>query len=515
MKRIVMLVVLDGWGMGAPDASNPIHAADPQTFRFIESNFPAGTLQASGITVGLPWEEEGNSEVGHLTLGAGKILYQHYPRISIAVRNGTFFNLPRLKAAFAHAQKTGGTVHLAGLLTDGNVHASYEHLEALVEMAKREKCAALVLHLFTDGRDSDPHSAATLIAKAKDLLKQKGIGTIGSFVGRYYAMDRDRHWERTAEAYKMLAQRGGVVRPVEESIQKVYGRELNDEYVEPTVPGGPASVKDGDALVFFNFREDRMKQLSEAFLNPRFDKFKTEPFKNLFIATLTQYHKEIGGYEVFNRETVNMPLGRVLSENGKTQLRIAETEKYAHVTYFFNGLREEPFPNEYRILIPSQTVSRHDERPEMMASAITDRAIAALQEGTGDFILANYANSDMVAHTGNFDATVKAVKVVDAEMARLLRVALDGDHIVIITSDHGNAERLVDLQTGEQETRHNPSPVPFYLIAREFGQAGRHEGYYRLPPLGILSDVAPTILELMNIPKPDEMTGESLLPELR
>lgn len=515
MKRIVMLVVLDGWGMGAPDSSNPIHVADPQTFRFIESNFPAGTLQASGITVGLPWEEEGNSEVGHLTLGAGKILYQHYPRISIAVRNGSFFNLPRLKAAFAHVKKTGGTMHFAGLLTEGNVHASYEHLEALVEMAKREQCASLVLHLFTDGRDSDPRSAAVLINKVKGLLAQKGVGKIGSYVGRYYAMDRDRHWERTAEAYKMLAQGAGIVRPIEESIQKVYGRELNDEYIEPTVPDGPVSIKDGDALVFFNFREDRMKQISEAFLNPKFDKFKTESFKNLFIATLTQYNKEIGGYEVFNRETVNMPLGRVLSEHGKSQLRIAETEKYAHVTYFFNGLREEPFPNEYRVLIPSQTVSRHDERPEMMASAITDRAIAALQEGTGDFILANYANSDMVAHTGNFDATVKAVKVVDAEMARLLRVALDGNHIVIITSDHGNAERLLDLQTGEQETRHNPSPVPFYLIAREFGQAGRHEGYYRLPPLGILSDVAPTILELMQIPKPDEMTGESLVGALR
>ena len=515
MKRVCLLVVLDGWGTGAPDSSNPIHVADLQTFKFMETNFPAGTLQASGITVGLPWEEEGNSEVGHLTLGAGKILYQHYPRISLAIRNGTFFGLPRLKAAFVHAKKTGGSVHLAGLLTEGNVHASFEHLEALVEMAKREACASLVLHLFTDGRDSDPRSAAVLLQKAQDLLKQKGVGSVGSIIGRYYAMDRDRHWERTAEAYKVLAQGGGVVRPLEESLQKVYGRDLNDEYVEGTVPNGPTSIKDGDTLIFFNFREDRMKQLSEAFLNPSFDKFKTEHFNNLFIATITQYHKEIEGYEAFNRETVERPLGRVLSEHGKTQLRIAETEKYAHVTYFFNGLREEPFPNEYRILIPSQTVSRHDERPEMMASAITDRIISALQEGTSDFILANYANSDMVAHTGNFDATIQAVKVVDAELSRLLRVALDGNHIVLITSDHGNAERLVDLQTGEQETRHNPSPVPLYLVAREFAQANRHEGYYRLPPLGILSDVAPTVLELMNIPKPDEMTGESLVDALR
>lgn len=510
-----MLVVLDGWGVGAPDSSNPIHVADPQTFKFIETNFPAGTLQASGITVGLPWEEEGNSEVGHLTLGAGKILYQHYPRISLAIRDGSFFKFPRLKEAFAHAKKTGGKVHFAGLLTTGNVHASFEHLEALVEMAKRETCTSLVLHIFTDGRDSDPHSANALLQKTKELLTQKGVGTIGSVVGRYYAMDRDRHWERTAEAYKLMAQDGGAVRPIEESIKKVYGRDLNDEYIEPTAPNGPVSIKDGDSLIFFNFREDRMKQISEAFLNPKFDKFKTESFKDLFIATLTQYHKEIGGYEVFSRETVETPLGRVLSEDGKAQLRIAETEKYAHVTYFFNGLREEPFPNEYRILIPSQTVSRHDERPEMMASSITDRAIAAIQEGTVDFILVNYANSDMVAHTGNFDATVKAVKVIDAELARLLRVTLDGNHIVLITSDHGNAELLLDLQTGEQETRHNASPVPLYLVAREFAQAGRHEGYYRLPPLGILSDVAPTILELMNIQKPDEMTGASLVDALR
>ncbi|MEK7465741.1 MAG: 2,3-bisphosphoglycerate-independent phosphoglycerate mutase [Patescibacteria group bacterium] len=515
MKRTCVLVVLDGWGIGEPDASNPIHVADLPTIKFIETNFPAGTLQASGITVGLPWEEEGNSEVGHLTLGAGKILYQYYPRISLAVRNKNFFTLPRLKQVFAHAKKTGGSVHLAGLLTTGNVHAAWEHLDALLEMAKRETCASLFLHIFTDGRDSDPHSAKRLIEKLEETAKAKGVGKIASVVGRYYAMDRDRHFERTKEAYELLVRGKGFVRPIEESIQKVYSKDLNDEYIEPTAPNGPMPVKNGDALLFFNFREDRMRQLSEPFLNPKFSQFPIEQFKDLFIATMTEYHKEIPGYEVFDREMVNEPLGKTLADAEKTQLRIAETEKYAHVTYFFNGLREEPFPNEYRILIPSQSVSRHDERPEMMATAITDRAISTLQEGSTDFILVNYANADMVAHTGNFDATLKAVRVVDAELSRLLRVALDGGHSVIITADHGNAERLLDVHTGEQETRHNVSPVPFYLVARDYAQPNRHEGYYRLPPLGILSDVAPTVLALMGIPKPAEMTGESLLEQLR
>lgn len=513
MKHTTVLAILDGWGVGSPDESNPIHAAGPQTIRFLESRYPAGALQASGITVGLPWEEEGNSEVGHLTLGAGRVIYQHFPRISLAIQSGEFFKNEALRSAFAHARKHNSAVHLIGLLTAGNVHASLPHLDALVEMAKRESCPALFLQLITDGRDSPPESAGGLIGTLQQKLAAANMGEVVSVVGRYYAMNRDGHWDRTKEAYQLFTE-GGTARSLGEALTRAYRKNLNDEFIEPTIIGTPRPIRDGDAIIFFNFREDSMRQLTQAFVDPNFNRFPKKPLKDLAVVTMTNYHDSFRVPAAFPRESVEWPLGRVLADAGKMQLRIAETQKYAHVTYFMNGLRDEPFMNEYRVLIPSLETPHPEERPEMMARAITDRVVAALTEGVYDLIIMNYANPDIIAHTGNYDATVEAIRIVDGELGRLVQTVLAGDHAMLITSDHGNAESVLNLGTGERETRHNANPVPCYLVGNAFALSESPHFPGRLPVVGLLADVAPTVLELMNIPKPSAMTGESLLREL-
>ncbi len=514
MRRTYVLAILDGWGIGEANESNPIYVAEPKTIKYIEENFPVGALQASGIAVGLPWNEEGNSEVGNLTIGAGKTLYQHFPRISLAVRDGSFFENKSLVGAFSHAAKNNSAVHLIGLLTEGNVHASFEHVKALIELAKKENCKKLYLQLFTDGKDGPPHSASNLVKKLGEEIKKSGIGEIVSLSGRYFAMDRDNHWERTEKAYRALTEfRGGKIPVVEEFFKKSYEGNLNDEFIEPTPVNESHPVQSNDALIFFNFREDSMRQIVEPFLNSAFEKFPAKKFEDLFVATMTAYSEKFGAKVAFPPEKVGVPLGKTLADNNKIQLRLAETEKYAHVTYFFNGLKESPYPSEYRVLIPSRSTARHDENPEMMAQAITDRVLAALNEGGFDFIVVNYANPDIIAHTGNLEATVKAIKAVDKEIERLMKATLENNHILLITADHGNAEKLINPESGEPETKHNPSPVPIYLVGNEFKRI-RKSSVGRLKIIGLLSDVAPTILDLMKIPKPKEMTGESLLGQL-
>ena len=514
MKKTVILAILDGWGLGPLDESNPIYRAEPAAINFIQTHFPSGALQASGIAVGLPWEEEGNSEVGHLTIGAGKILYQHFPRISLAIKDGSFFKNSVLLSAIAHAKKNNSAVHLLGLLTEANIHASVRHLEALIKMLRREKCPKFYLHLFADGRDSGPQSVLKILNRLSDDLGFDARSVLVSLSGRYYAMDRDKHWERTEKTYQVLTGMNPAKFSLEEAVKKTYTRNLNDEYIEPSVVGEPHFIGDNDAVICFNFREDRMRQLAGAFVNPEFKNFPVKKLNNLFLATFTGYDSKFNAPVVFPEEATENSLGRVLADRDKRQLRIAETEKYAHITYFFNGHKEKPFPNEFRILVPSENAVRYENYPEMKASAITDRVLAALGEGTFDFILVNYANADMVAHTGNYEATLKAVKAVDKEISRLMEDILGQEHILIITSDHGNAEVLLDLKTGEPETKHNPSPVPFYLVGKQFRKPIDGNPLAALPVMGILSDVAPTILELMNIPKPSEMTGQSLLPQL-
>ncbi|NCQ02890.1 2,3-bisphosphoglycerate-independent phosphoglycerate mutase, partial [Candidatus Wolfebacteria bacterium] len=412
--------------------------------------------------------------------------------------------------AFEHAKKYNSAVNLIGLLSEGNVHASFEHLVALVEFAKKENISKLNLHLFTDGRDSSPNSALELLAR---LPKE---GKLASLSGRFYGMDREGHWERTQKAYSVLVGEGPITDNIENHIKKTYERKFSDEFVEPIRISAEGSIKDNDALIFFNFREDRIRQIASAFINPQFKNFPTKSLNNLYIATMTQYDDEFKVPVAFPPEKIETCLGKVLSDKGKTQLRIAETQKYPHITYFFNGMREEPFKNEYRILIPSRSIIRQDEHPEMMANEVTTRAIESISEGVFDFILINYANSDIIAHTGNYEACLRVVRIIDEQIDKLIKATLECNAILIITSDHGNIEKLFNPLTGLPETQHDPSPVPVYLVAKEFMRS-RTEAEIRRSEkenTGILADVAPTILELMAISKPKEMTGQSLLKAL-
>lgn len=510
MARTVVLIVLDGWGLGREDESNPVHMVRPQTFEWLAQNYPLTSLQASGISVGLPWGEVGNSEVGHLTLGAGKVIYQYFPRISIAIQDGSFFTKEALKAAFAHAKKNGSAVNLLGLLSKGNVHASVEHLEALLKMAN-DAGVPVKLHLFADGKDMAPHTLEDMLK----LVPHEGLSTI---TGRYYAMDREGNWNLTQEAYQALTAGGGADASANfTDILKVhYERGMNEEFLPALRFGGTEKdIKDGDAIIFFNYREDSIRQLASVFIDPAFDKFPRAEFKDLFVATMTRYKEEWTAPVAFPPEEVKLPLGKIISDAGLTQLRIAETYKYAHVTYFFNGYEEPPFKNEYRVVIPSEALPHPDEHPQMMAPAITDRLIEAIQGRGFSFILVNYANADAIAHTGNYQAAEEAVRTLDRELARVFQVATGPDIVVMVTADHGNVEEMLDPMTGRVETQHDPSPVPFYLVGEEFkGRKFMNQHALRNETLGILSDVAPTILEIMKLPKPDEMTGESLLKDL-
>lgn len=504
-KRTLIMAVLDGWGIGRKDFSNPIYTAEPRNINYIRHHYPAGTLQASGIAVGLPWGEEGNSEVGHLTMGAGKVFYQHYPRISLAVCDGRFFKNKVLLDAVSHIKETGGNLNLVGLLTEGNIHASMEHLQALIKLADDEGLnrERLNLHLFTDGRDSAFQSAVSLIQKLNNAK-------VASISGRFYAMDRERP-DRVQTAYDVLVgkTKQALYSSAAEALQAFYKRGYTDEYIEPLLLDPSGAIKGGDSVIFFNFREDRMRQLV--------GHFSEASSQNIYICTFTKYSEKIKLPVAFPTDEVTNPLGKVLAENNLTQLRIAETEKYAHVTFFFNGLYEPPFKNEFRVLIPSRDVSSHDKFPEMRAEEITERATAAVNEKVYDFILINYANGDMVAHTGNYDACVKAVNVVDEQLGRLMKVVLNANGILLITSDHGNVERMLNPRTGLTETKHDPSPVPIYIVAKEYERVKDDFDVNKIERenIGVLSDVAPTVLALMDIPKPKEMTGISLLSLMR
>lgn len=509
MYKSVILVVLDGWGIGRHDESNPIHVVNPETFKWLEENFPVTSLQASGISVGLPWGEVGNSEVGHMTLGAGKVLYQYYPKITMAIRDKSFFVNPALKAAFKHARDNNSAVNLVGLLSKGNVHASLEHLQALLKMAEAESVSNINLHLFADGKDSPPK---TIYGFLKELPKEK----LATLTGRYYAMDRNQNWRLTETAYENLTgESGTIVSDPAPVIESMYKRELTEEYLPALRFGDGKVIKDNGTIIFFNYREDSIRQLAESFILPDFNKFKTKKFQNLHIATMTQYEEKLSVPVAFKADVVEFPLGQILSEEGKNQLRLAETYKYAHVTYFFNGLREPPFPGEYRTLIPSISTSKIEEHPEMMAPAITDRLLEAAQSKSFNFVLVNYANADTLGHTSNYDAGLEAVRVINKEIGRLLKVAVNPETAVIITSDHGNLEQMLNPATGLPESQHDPSLVPFYLVAPEFrGRKFMNWNNFELETLGSLADVAPTILGLLGIAQPAAMSGHSLLDAL-
>ena len=509
VRKTVVLVVLDGWGIGRKDDSNPIHIAELPTYRWVSENYPLTSLQASGISVGLPWGEIGNSEVGHLTLGAGKVLYQHYPRIMIAIRDGSFFENGALKNAFAHARKNNTSLNLVGLLSKANVHAAFEHLTALLKMAERESFDRIKLHLFADGKDSPPRSFEEIIME----LPWEKIATL---IGRFYAMDREENWQFTKRTYEaMTATNYPVTADVKGVLENTYTREGSEAYLPPLRLRPDAAIAENDAVIFFNYREDSVRQIAESFIRADFNKFPRVRVPNLYVATMTQYKKDFAVPVAFPPETIEMPLGYVVSAAGRTQLRLAETYKYAHVTYFFNGMREPSYKNEFRALIPSLQTPHPEREPKLRATAITDRLVSALNEQAFDFILVNYANPDTIGHTGNYDAGLAAAKVIDEELARIIKAIEGQDTVVVITADHGNLEEMLDATTGRTESQHDPNPVPFHLIGKEFkGRKFINSERLSLETNGVLSDVAPTILEILELPKPEEMNGRSLLQDL-
>jgi 2,3-bisphosphoglycerate-independent phosphoglycerate mutase len=535
----VVLIVLDGWGIAPPGPGNAIALAKTPSFDRFWTVYPHTQLGASGETVGLPPSEDGNSETGHLNIGAGNIIYQDLPRINMAIAEGAFFKIPAFLLAAEHAKNNQSSLHLLGLISDAGVHSSLAHLFALLRFAKDQGVPKVLLHLFTDGRDSPPTSSLTYINSIKKKTEEIGIGKISSLVGRYFAMDRDLRWERTEKAYNLLTLgQGKKATSVEEVINQSYDAGKTDEFIEPVVflneNGQPHGlISDNDAVIFYNFRVDRPRQLTKAFILPNFERLKVkaafDPYaekyglhqfetpegtttfkrqkvlKNLFFVTMTQYEKELPSEVAFEPILVKMPLGRVLSENGARQLHIAETEKFPHVTYFFNGGREKRFPGEDQFRIPSPKVATYDQKPEMASYEVTEELLKKIRSRMYKFIIINLANPDMVAHTGSLKATIKACEVADECLDKIVRANLSLGGATIITADHGNAEEMLNLKTGEIDTEHSTNPVPFIIVSQEFDRGGR-----TLPP-GILADVAPTILELMGIPVSSSMSGRNLL----
>lgn len=511
------MVILDGWGEGKQTSGNPFTAAKLPTIEHFANTYPKTLLQASGVAVGLPWGEAGNSEIGHMTIGAGRVIFHYLPRIIFAIRDGSFFKNPAFLQVTGHVKTHQSRLHLLGLLSSGTVHSYIDHLTALLELAKREGLSEVLLHLFTDGRDSPPKEAATFLENLLERLAALGTGKLASLAGRFYAMDRDRHWNRIKDAYEcfVFAKGERTADPVG-MLREWYRQGETDEFVKPTVlldaAGNPLPrIGSGDGLIFFNFREDSMRELVEAFTIPAFLPIRPDPIPNLAIATMTRYEPNIPVAVGFEREEVSNPLGEVVARAGKRQLRIAESEKYAHVTYFFNGGKEAALAGEEREIIPSGSTPHFDEHPEMGAGDLAERVSKHIEKDEFDFYVLNFANADMVGHTGNFSATARALEAIDAALGKLEKTVLSKDGVMLITADHGNAEEKMDPISGEARTEHTMNPVPLWLIGREFQNK-------KFPPesepSGVLSDVAPTLLSLMDLAIPAEMTGKSFLPLL-
>lgn len=519
LEKKVVLVILDGWGVTEPSQGNAISLAKTPFFSKATSSYFATTLQASGLFVGLPWGECGNSEVGHLNLGAGKIIYQTLPLIDKAIVDGVFFKNEKLLKAIDHAKKNNSKLHLFGLVSSGGVHSSIEHLFALLKICQQKKFKNVFIHAILDGRDSPRDSALTFIKQLEQKIKELGVGKIASLSGRYYTMDRDNHWERIEKAYQAMVEGiGASASNVEEAISESYKKNIFDEEFEPTIikeKNKPiALVENNDAVIFFNFRADRARQISEAFISPEIEKFnRPKKIENLFFVGMTEYEQGLPTEVAFSPDRSENPIANIISGQGLKQMHIAETEKYAHVTYFFNGGKEKPNQNEDWVLIPSPRISSYDKKPEMSAKEITEKVVLAINSEQYNFIVINFANADMVGHTGNIEATIKAVEFLDQMLLQIVEAALKKNNAVIITADHGNAEDLLKLKTGEIDKEHSSNPVPFILIGQEWEQTENQENLdlSLVQPVGVLADVAPTILKIMGIPQPKEMNGNSLI----
>ena len=519
----VILLIIDGFGIAPVGLGNAVAESNMPVFHRLISRYPAMTVQANGPAVGLSWGEMGNSEVGHLTIGAGRIFYQSLPRINLSIESGEFFEQPVFKKAVEHARSHNGTLHLMGIVSPGNVHASQEHLHALLDFCQREKYDKVAVHAFLDGRDAIFNSGASFIAELEAKIAQVGVGKIATLSGRYYAMDRDNRWDRIQLAYDAMVNGAGPTAfSASDAIQASYAKEVYDEQFVPTVitdkKGKPVSkIASGDAVIFFNFRPDRARELTKAFALPAFDKFPREPLKDLFFATFTEYEKDLPVEVVYPPQLIDQCLAKVISDAGLTQLHIAETEKYAHVSFFLNGMREEEFPGETRAIIPSPRVSSYDKQPEMSVFQIAERVVKETMAGTYDFIVINFANPDMVGHTGNEEATVKACEAVDKALGQIVDAVLAVGGALVMTADHGNAEEVKNLITGAMDKEHSTNPVPFLVVSKDLegvkapGGDIETEDLSMVMPIGMLADTAPTVLKLLGVAQPPEMTGSPLI----
>lgn len=524
--RPLVILILDGWGVSFVEEGNAIMAAATPTMDMFARHFPSAALSAASIEVGLPWGEVGNSETGHSNIGAGQVQYQALPRIDKAIADRSFFSNPVFTQALAHVKKNQSNLHLMGLASTGGVHAHINHLYALLELAAQERLYDHVfVHLFTDGRDTPKQQASNDVAALEAVIGRFGIGKIASVTGRFYAMDRNENWERTQATYQMLT---GGPRPTgattaKQAIEQAYQQKTFDETIPPTVltyGGSPlAPIRDNDAVIFFNYRPDRARQLTRAFVDPAFTGFSRQPLNNLFFATMTQYDPTIKTPAAYIENPVALPLAKVISDAGLTQLHIAETEKYAHITYYLNGGHEQPFKGEEHVLIKSSSVKNFADQPAMATGEITQRVVEEIARGLFDVYFINFANADMIGHTGNLDATIAACSFIDQCVSRLYQAIATVDGALLITADHGNAEEKIHFGTKAAETDHTSNPVPLHYV-REYLRRTTPRSEKEIvglfsSPIGVLADVAPTILEIVNVPKPADMTGISLLNSLQ
>ncbi len=522
----VALIIMDGWGIAPDGEGNAItRAKTPRMDEFIK-NYPVMNLIACGTEVGLSFGEMGNSEVGHLNIGAGRVYYQTLPRIDNAIASGAFFSNPAFLEAIEHVKKHKSKLHLMGVVSSGKVHGSDEHLYKLLELAKKQGLSKQVfVHAFLDGRDTLYNSGRYFIETLLNKMKELKVGRLASLAGRYWAMDRDNHWDRIQKVYLMMTQ-GEADRTAIDPLQAIDGAYANNNFDEEFLPtvlteknGKPVSViAENDAVIFFNFRPDRAREITKSFILPEFDKFERKEIPNLFFVGMSEYEKDLPvNKTAFPPMAVINGLAETVSKAGLKQFHIAETEKYAHITFFLNGTREDPFPGEDRKIIPSPKVASYDEQPEMSAPIVAKETIKAIESNKYDFFAINFANPDMVGHTGNFEATVKACEVADACVGGIVDHVLAKGGAVVITADHGNAEEVVNLQTGEIDKEHSTNVVPLFIINQDLlGQAGPSgdppEGDLSLmPSVGILADVAPTVLNLLGVTQPEEMTGRNLI----
>lgn len=516
---------MDGWGVAPDGDGNAITRAKTPNLANYMKNYPVMTILASGTEVGLSFGEMGTSEVGHLNIGAGRVYYQTLPRISNEIKNGNFEKNQALLSAIEHVKKNKSKLHLMGLVSNGGVHAMDEHLFKLLEMAKKNGVSKNVfVHAFLDGRDALYNSGRFFIERLLGKMAELKTGRLASMAGRYWAMDRDNHWDRIEKVFKLLTA-GEAERVAADPLQAIDGAYANKNFDEEFLPtvltdkgGRPvAKIEDNDAVVFFNYRPDRARELTKAFVLPDFNKFERTGLRNLSFVTMAEYEKDLPVTVAYPPAIIINGLAETISQAGLKQFHIAETEKYAHITFFLNGTREEPFPGEERLIIPSPKVPSYDQKPEMSAFEIAKETVKAIEEGKYDFIAINFANADMVGHTGNMAATVKACEAVDECLGQVVDHALAKGGAVVVTADHGNAEEVFNLQTGDIDKEHSTNPVPLFVISQDLaGQAGpcgdAPEGDLSLmQPVGMLSDVAPTILKLLGLPQPKEMTGRSLV----